>query len=73
MPRGRIEFIEPNAYGAIDNLELQFHEAETKRVASLMHAVWQHVVELRFPSVEQYPATLTGIKQFEKDLIDKII
>ncbi len=73
VPTGRLEFIESNAEGHIDSLELKFDDAELVRVMSLMTAVWQHVKELNFPSTVNYPATMVGVKQFEQDLIDGVI
>lgn len=66
---GRIEFIEPDADGRIHTLELAFKDDEMERVRALIQALWKRVQDLDFPDVSDYEATLSGIKQFETDLI----
>lgn len=70
VPSGRLEFIEPDNNGRINFLELHFTDAEMQRTRALLQAMWQHIMQFNFPDVSQYDANLTGIKQFEQDLID---
>lgn len=70
VTHGRLEFIEPNQQGRINKLELDFQAAELTRTKLLFAAVWQHVMQLNFPDVSTYDASLTGIRQFEADLLD---
>lgn len=70
---GRLEFIEPDDDGNINNLSLQFTDTEVERVKRLLGALWQHVQALDFPATESYPATMAGIRQFEDDLIQGTI
>lgn len=68
---GALEFIEPDERGKlVDNLELEFDIKELENFMRLIGAVWAHINRLDFPDVSKYPRTLTGIKQFEQDLID---
>ena len=68
---GALEFIEPDDEGRLlDNLELNFDPEELTRFATLIGAVWRHVMALDFPDVSRYPANLKGIQQFEQDLIN---
>jgi len=70
---GRLEFIEPDATGTINALALAFTDDESEHTEQLMAALWQHVQALNFPDVSSYDASLSGIRQFEQDLIDGII
>jgi DNA helicase II / ATP-dependent DNA helicase PcrA len=69
---GALEFIEADDEGRLlDNLELSFDPDELTRFATLIGAVWQHIMALDFPDVSGYAPTLKGIQQFEQDLIDQ--
>jgi DNA helicase-2/ATP-dependent DNA helicase PcrA len=68
---GRLEFIEPDDENHIHSLELHFTDAELDRTKRLLAAMWQRVKALDFPDVSSYPASLTGIRQFEDDLLKK--
>ncbi len=54
-------------------LQLQPTQEDMERIEALAVAVWQHVVDLKFPDVSRYPADLTGITAFEDDLINGVI
>ncbi len=73
VPSGRLEFIEPDSRGRINNLELIFNQDDIARTEKLLKVMWQHVQALNFPDVSQYDATLSGIRQFEQDLLDEKI
>ncbi|MDB5181803.1 MAG: uvrD [Candidatus Saccharibacteria bacterium] len=73
VTKGRLEFIEADDQGHIQPLELSFDTKELEQAKQLVGALWQHVHELNFPDVSEYPATITGIKAFEQDLIDNKI
>ena len=66
---GRLEFVEPDADNRIHHLELTFNDTELARTRRLLEAMWKHVHNLDFPDISNYDASLTGIKQFEADLI----
>ncbi len=71
---GALEFIEPDESGKlIDNLILHFDETEILQFKELIKAVWEHITDLNFPAVSQYPANHAGVLQFEADLINKAI
>ncbi len=69
--RGALEFIETDENNKmIDNLELSFDEVELQRFMRLIGAVWAHIMNLDFPDTSKYTKNLTGIQQFEQDLIE---
>jgi DNA helicase-2/ATP-dependent DNA helicase PcrA len=70
VTKGRLEFTEPDTDNRIHALELNFNDAELARVRALLQAMWHRVQSLDFPEVSQYGNNLTGIKQFEADLIN---
>ncbi len=72
VTEGRLEFIEPNDEGKIMHLPLAFEDAELAKTRKLLQALWHAVQELQFPDTSSYPATLTGIKAFEKELLDNL-
>ena len=68
---GALEFIEPDENGRlVDNLLLDFDTSELERFAKLIGGVWQHIVDLNFPDTNRYSSNLSGVQQFENDLID---
>ncbi len=50
-------------------LYLEFDEQEQQRLVQLIKAMWIRVRNLDFPDVNEYPKTLSGVKQFEDYLI----
>lgn len=64
-----LEFVEPDEEGKIKTLELPFDQAAYEHTLKLTDAVWKHVRTLSFPDTSAYPISLTGVKQFELDLI----
>ncbi len=69
VEKGILEFIEPDQNNDINTLELTFTPAELERTKQLLQSVWNRVQQLRFPDISSYPPTLSGMKQFESDLI----
>lgn len=69
VTQGRIEFIEPDIQGRIHHLELEFTDTELAQTTQLLQAIWNHVKQLTFPEITDYDTSLTGMLQFEKDLI----
>jgi DNA helicase II / ATP-dependent DNA helicase PcrA len=67
---GRLEFIDSDSEARINTLELTFDKAELDRTRRLLAAMWEHVHNLNFPDTSSYDQTLSGIKQFEQDLLD---
>jgi DNA helicase-2/ATP-dependent DNA helicase PcrA len=66
---GRLEFVDPDAENRINSLELDFKTDEIQRVSRLLQTMWHHVQALDFPSTTNYDKSITGIKQFEADLL----
>lgn len=72
VDKGIIEFVEPDENGNIGSLELAFDDTDQiKEAIKLINAVWNHIQSLDFPDINAYPKTLSGIRQFEDDLIKK--
>lgn len=65
----RLEFLEPDSNGDIQQLELQFKSEEESRTKQLLAAVWQRVMNLEFPDISNHPPTLAGILAFEDALL----
>lgn len=70
---GRIEFVEPDSEGKTNYLELSFKDDELEHAKALMQAMWRCVHELDFPDITQYETSLSGIKQFEDDLLSSTV
>jgi CRISPR/Cas system-associated exonuclease Cas4 (RecB family) len=69
---GRIEFVEPDNENRINYLELTFKDEDVERTRQLIQAMWQCVMNLEFPDISGYDTTLTGMKQFEEELLSMI-
>jgi DNA helicase-2/ATP-dependent DNA helicase PcrA len=70
VEQGVLDFIEPDENGKTYSLSLNFNDKELGETKALLAAMWVCVRDLNFPLVSDYPATLTGIKQFETDLLN---
>ncbi len=64
-----LEFVEPDEAGHIQELHLQFDDAEYQRIKQLAEAVWQHVTAVELPDTTSYSQDLGGIQNFEDDLL----
>lgn len=70
VAEGALEFLEADENGKLPgSLALEFDSEEMANFTKLVEAVWRHIMELDFPDTSKYPATLTGIKKFEEDLL----
>jgi DNA helicase-2/ATP-dependent DNA helicase PcrA len=65
----QLEFIEPETK-TNSILPLTYTDKDQEYLIRLIEAVWAHITDLNFPDVSAYPTNLTGIKKFEKDLIE---
>lgn len=69
----RLEFVEPDEHNKLYSLELHFDDPKVKQelehTSQLIQAIWQHAMALDFPDINSYDPSLTGIKQFETDLL----
>lgn len=66
--KGVLEFIQPHK-DAIIALECSMDEEEVNRTARLIRVVWQHIQNLDFPDTQAYPKDISGVRQFEDDLL----
>jgi len=74
VSQGALEFIEPNEEGQlVDNLDLEFDQAELERLTKLIGAVWHCITTLQFPDTSKYAQTSKGVQDFENDLINGTI
>lgn len=64
-----LQFVEPNDDGKIVDLHVDFASDDLKRIRDLAIAVWKHVQALSLPDISRYKQDLSGILQFEDDLI----
>lgn len=65
----RIEFVEPDASGAIVLLDYQYDNDKLVTFSHLLAAVWRRVMELDFSLPTSYETSLKGIQQFEQDIL----
>lgn len=68
---GRIEFVEPDENGTIRSLELAFKDDEVEEVKKLLQAVLYCVQNLEFPDISDYDDSLSGMRKFEADVLEK--
>jgi DNA helicase-2/ATP-dependent DNA helicase PcrA len=69
VDKGIVEFIEPDEYGQIVQLELDYDEAQMEDFKKLIAKVFSMIKELKLPDTSKYPPSIGGIRQFEKDLL----
>jgi len=69
VDRGRLLFVEPDSEGKIREHGITFKNDVLDRVEQLVEAMWLRVTELNMPDTSSYTASLSGIKQFEQDLL----
>ena len=67
---GILRFVEPDHYGKIRVLPLEYEQAETEQLQQLIAAVWHKIMALDFPDTSNYEPTLAGIQKFEQDLLE---
>jgi RecB family exonuclease len=70
VSKGRLEFIEPDENGKVHALEIAFEPKETNETIQLMQSIWNHVHELNFPDISNYQLSLSGMKDFVRDVLD---
>lgn len=68
---GELQFVEPTRSGDIISLQQTFTIDEITEFGRLIQAVWHSVMTLELPDISHYEPTLSGIRAFEHDLIDK--
>ncbi|MBX4197327.1 ATP-dependent helicase [Candidatus Saccharibacteria bacterium] len=68
VEKGIIEFVEPDANGQINQLELAYSDEPLAQTVQLINSVWKHIQNLEFPNVSTYLPSIAGIKKFEANL-----
>lgn len=69
----KLIFVEPDHDGLTHNLQISFDDKELLRTKNLIKAVWKHITELNIPDTSGYKNDISGIKQFEEDLLENRI
>lgn len=65
-----LEFVEAKTNNS-RKLHLVFDQDEQQKLKDLINAVWANIKRLDFPSIENYPKNIKGVKMLEQDLIEK--
>jgi len=73
VKKGRLEFLEPDEKGKIINLSLEIEKDYLERLEKLIEKVYNKIMKLDFPRVDDYPKDIKGIKQFEEDILNNKI
>jgi len=63
-----LEFVEPDESGKIQELHLNFDEAECAATKKLTESIWQRIMDLDLPDTTSYSQDLKGIEDFENNL-----
>ena len=66
---GILEFLSADEDGKYTSLALSYSADEQNRLIELIRIVWEKIMNLDLPKVDDYPATLSGVKSFEDDLL----
>lgn len=72
---GQLIFIEPDRNGEVHKISINFNfeKEELERTKNLIKAVWEHITTLNIPDTTSYRKDISGIKKFEKDLLENVI
>ena len=66
---GVIEYVEPDARGIINRIELAYDPDELGEFKKLLSGVWERIQALDFTTRETYEENLRGIQAFEHELV----
>ena len=69
VEKGIVEFVEADARGVINHIELDYNDAELEEFQALVAAVWSQIQALKFSIDGEFDASLSGIKAFEQSLL----
>jgi DNA helicase-2/ATP-dependent DNA helicase PcrA len=70
---GVLRFLKKNPYGKLNLVPLIYDSREMADFNKLIVSVWNHIQTLDFPDTKNYTPDISGIFQFEKDLINGTI
>jgi len=71
VEEARLEYIHPDDNENIQVLNLSFDEKEVQRIKNLLTCVWDHVMSLNFPKIDNYTPNLKGVRDFENFLLSE--
>ncbi|MEO5691101.1 MAG: ATP-dependent DNA helicase [Candidatus Saccharimonadales bacterium] len=66
---GRLTFVEPDNTGAIIKLDYTYDSEKIAEFSQLLQAVWARIQSMNFELDTSYHESLTGIRDFERDLL----
>ncbi len=69
----KVVFVEPTRRDVYYQLTLEPDHNEKKRLLNLINSVWNHIINLELPKIEQYSLDAKGQLDFEDDLINNQI
>ena len=65
--RGVLHFVEADKEPF--EIEMNYDDAELKEFKKLLGKIWNHIMELEFPDVSDYPKSLKGTREFEEFMV----
>jgi DNA helicase II / ATP-dependent DNA helicase PcrA len=68
VEKGVIEFVEADAHGHLQRLEMSFDDNELADFRQLLQTVWQHIMKLEFADTSAFEQNVRGILAFEQVL-----
>ncbi|MFB6226223.1 MAG: PD-(D/E)XK nuclease family protein, partial [Candidatus Paceibacteria bacterium] len=69
---GQLEFLEPKD-GEIKELSYNISTEDVQRVSKLANIVYNKISNLDFPDISSYSESVSGIEEFERDLLSEYI
>lgn len=69
---GVLQFVEPTQSGEIHTLSLDLDSSELERMAKLINAVWQRIINCDFPDTTQFDSSYKGVLAFEDSLLEDL-
>ena len=68
---GYIDFVQPSNNKVI-SIEMEYEQSEIDQLTQLIRSVCNHIHTLDFPDISDYPESIKGVREFEKNLIEDI-
>jgi DNA helicase-2/ATP-dependent DNA helicase PcrA len=63
-------FLESADHDSVQTLSFEYEPEELDRLKRLIQAVWNKIINLELPDTDTYEQDITGIRQFEEDLLN---
>jgi DNA helicase II / ATP-dependent DNA helicase PcrA len=52
-------------------LDIEFKKEEMNKFENLLQAVWENIIQLKFPDIDSYANNINGLDEFIQDLVNK--